>query len=245
MQTVICMKWGTRYGADFVNRLNSAVQRNTDRPTQLVCLTDDPSGIDPSVRCEPIPDIDLPKDLALTPWRKLVLWKDGLAGLSGDALFLDLDLVVTGSLDPMFDYEPGRFCVIENWTQPGKGIGNTSCFRWPIGKYSHIFEKIGTERERILSTYRIEQVYISREIEDMVFWPALWCASFKHTLLPRWPLNFFKVPRLPRETKIVAFTGKPDQDEAARGEWPVKSGWKKLYKHVRPTPWISEHWSDR
>jgi len=167
VQTVICMKWGARYGADFVNRLSAAIERNTQRPTQLVCLTDDPSGIDDRVRCEPIPHINLPDEMIFTPWR---------------------------------------------------------------------------ERERILSTYRIEQIYISREIEDMVFWPASWCASFKHSLLPTWPLNFFKTPKLPADTKIVAFTGKPDQDEALIGKWPVKSAWKKIYKHVRPTHWIADHW---
>jgi len=242
MQTVICMKWGTRYGADFVNRLNAAIQRNTTRGTQLVCLTDDPSGIDDSVRCEAIPDINLPDDLILTPWRKLVLWKENLASLSGDVLFLDLDLVITGNLDDMFDFEPGRFCVIENWTQLGKNIGNTSCFRWNVGTHTHIFDKLKTEQTRILSTYKIEQIYISREVKDMVFWPQHWCASFKHSLLPKWPMNFFKTAKLPLDTKIVAFTGKPDQDEAAQGIWPVKAPWKKLYKHVRPTPWISEHW---
>jgi len=242
MQTVICMKWGTRYGADFVNRLETAIKRNTTRPTQLVCLTDDSSGVSETVHCKAIPDINLPDELISTPWRKLVLWKDNLAGLNGDALFLDLDLVITNNIDEMFDFEPGRFCVIENWTQPGKNIGNTSCFRWNIGTHTHIFDKLETEQQRILSTYRIEQVYISREVTDMVFWPKQWCASFKHSLLPKWPLNFFKVPVLPSDTKIVAFTGKPDQDEAALGVWPVKSPWKKLYKHVRPTPWIADHW---
>jgi hypothetical protein len=74
------------------------------------------------------------------------------------------------------------------------------------------------------------------------FFPPEWCLSFKHSLIPAWPLNFFKTPPLPPEARIVAFTGKPDIDEAARGEWPVKGAWKKLYKHVRPTPWITEHW---
>ena len=122
------MKWGTRYGADFVNRLNAAVQRNTARPTQLVCLTDDPSDIDEAVICKAIPHINLPDNLITTPWRKLVLWQDGLAGLKGDVLFLDLDLVITSSLDEMFDYEPGRFCVIENWTQPGKKLVTRRAF---------------------------------------------------------------------------------------------------------------------
>lgn len=236
------MKWGTRYGADFVNRLYNAVQRNTQRKTRLICLTDDNTGIHKDVQCHPIPDINLPDELIATPWRKLALWKAPLADLSGDVLFLDLDLVVTGNLDELFDYEPGRFCVIRNWTQPKSGIGNTSCFRFPIGKYTHIYDRIQDNPDPILAKYRIEQVYISREIEDMVFWPELWCASFKHTLLPKWPMNFLKVPVLPRETKIVAFTGKPDQDEAALGQWPVKVWYKRFYKYVKPTPWIAQHW---
>jgi len=112
-----------------------------DGDTQLICLTDDPTDVNKKIRCEPIPDINLPDNLIVTPWRKLVLWKDKLAGLSGDVLFLDLDLVITGNLDEMFDFEPGRFCVIENWTQPGKNIGNTSCFRWNVGSNTHIFDK--------------------------------------------------------------------------------------------------------
>lgn len=236
------MKWGTRYGAEFVNRLNASIQRNTQRPTRLVCFTDDETGVNPEVQCEPIPEINLPDEVINLPWRKLAMWKAPLADLEGDVLFLDLDLVITGNLDEMFDYEPGRYCVIENWTQMGQGNGNTSAFRFPVGKYTHIYDDVNADPQSVLSKYRIEQLYISKEIDDQVFWPTLWCVSFKHTLLPRWPLNFFKVPELPTETKVVAFTGKPDQDEAARGEWPVKAWYKRIYKHVRPTPWISEHW---
>ena len=241
MQTVICMKWGTRYGSDFVNRLYRSIQRQTRRKTRLVCFTDDGDGINPNVQIEPIPEINLPDDLALTPWRKLTMWKAPLADLKGDVLFLDLDLVITGNLDDFFDFEPGRFCVIDNWTQPGQGIGNTSCFRFPVGKYAHIYDDIQANPDPILAKYIIEQVYITKELDDVVFWPAIWCVSFKHSLLPKWPLNFFKTPNLPRDTRIVAFTGKPDQDEAVIGKWPAP-WYKKHYKYVKPTPWIAEHW---
>ncbi len=242
MQTILCMKWGTRYGSEYVNRLWAAIQRQTQRPTRLVCLTDNSDGIDPAVQCADIPKINLPENLINLPWRKLVVWKYPLADLKGDVLFLDLDLVITGSLDEMFDYQPGRFCVIENWTQKGQNIGNTSAFRFPVGQYTHIYDRLQNDPDSVLSQYRIEQLYISREIEEMLFWPQDWCVSFKHSLLPPWPLNFFQTPKLPPKTKIVAFTGKPDQDEAARGEWPVKHWIKKTYKHVRPTPWIEKYW---
>jgi hypothetical protein len=62
----------------------------------------------------------LPGARAKRPWRKIALWAAELPGVSGDVLFLDLDVVITGSIDSFFDYEPSAtFCVIENWTQKG------------------------------------------------------------------------------------------------------------------------------
>lgn len=250
-QTVICMKWGTRYGPDYVNRLYSMVQRHTKRPTRLVCYTDDTTGIVSGVECFPLPYIVLPErkshpkasaPISKLPWRKLALWQKELEGVSGDVLFLDLDVVVTGSLDELFDYEPGHFCVARNWTTPNSGIGNTSIFRFPVGVHTYIYDRIMNECERVLATHVNEQVFISREITDMKFWPEAWCLSFKRSLLPRWPLNFFVVPPLPPGTKVVAFPGKPDPDEAMEGRWPHKRRWQALYKYVRPTPWIAEHW---
>jgi hypothetical protein len=60
--------------------------------------------------------------------------------------------------------------------------------------------------------------------------------------MPRWPLNFFQEPPLPDDARIIAFTGKPDPEDAVIGKWPEKNFIKKSYKHVRPTKWIAEHW---
>ena len=244
MQEVICMKWGTRYGSEYVNKIYGMVMRNTNRPTRLTCFTDDTTGIRPEVNCLPLPEIELRDDIAWTPWRKLALWQKDLGGLSGDVLFLDLDLIITGNIDCFFDFQPGKYCVIENWTQMGQNIGNTSAFRFPVGKYTHIYDELKTRQDEIVKKYVIEQIYISREIDEMYFWPAEWCVSFKHSLLPKWPMNFFKVAQLRPENRVIAFTGKPDPDEAAIGVWPVKSPIKKIYKHVLPTPWINEHWRE-
>ena len=240
------MKWGTRYPADFVNRLWSMVERNAKAPVAMVCFTDDPTGVSDRVTCLPLPDINIPERVAWTPWRKLSLWRADLghdAFRAGrDVLFLDLDMVVTGLVDDFFAYEPGRYCVIRNWTQPRERIGNTSLFRFPVGVHSHIFDRFHADPESVLAEHRIEQQYISAEIPEQRFWPAEWCVSFKHSLLPPWPLNFVRTPPLPADAKAVAFTGKPDPDEAAQGRWPTNARWKRLYKHVRPTPWIDEHW---
>ena len=244
MQNIICMKWGSRYGPEFVNRLYASIQRHTKRKTKVYCFTDDKSNIHNNVICKPLPDIKLPTTISFSPWRKMSLWQHPLYDLSGDVLFLDLDLVITGNLDRFFDYRPGNYCVIENWTQLGQNIGNTSCFRFPIGKYYSIFEKFEKNPEKYWKKYHIEQVYLSKQIKDQVFWPTEWCQSFKHNLLPKWPFRIWQPAKLPKDTSIVAFTGKPDPDDVVIGKWPVKKSqiYKKLYKQLKTPQWVLDNW---
>ena len=245
MQTIICMKWGPRYSSEFVNRLYSSIKRHTKRVTKVICFTDDIKNINEKVICKPLPPINLPNMISLTPWRKLSVWQFPLYDLTGDVLFLDLDLVITGNLDQFFDYKHGRDCVIENWTQLGQNIGNTSCFRMPIGKYESIFKKFENDPVKIWKRFHIEQTYISNGIKDQVFWPSDWCKSFKHNLLPKWPFRIWKPAILPNETNIVAFTGKPDPDDVINGTWPVKKSqfYKKIYKQLKTPKWVVNNWS--
>jgi hypothetical protein len=236
------MKWGSRYGPDYVNRLYSMIQRHTARPTRLVCYTDETQGINNEVEVYPLPYIELPEYRRWFPWRKISLWQKELQGISGEVLYLDLDVVVTGGLDEFFGYKPGHYCVARNWTQPKERIGNTSVYRFPVGVHTYLYDRIMNDCEDVLARHRNSQTFISREIKDMEFWPDDWCVSFKHSLLPAWPLNLFLTPALPPATKVVAFTGKPDPDEAMEGRWPHEHWYHRLYKRVRPTPWIAEHW---
>ena len=173
------------------------------------------------------------------------MWQYPLYDLKDDVLFLDLDLVITGDLDRFFDFRPGCYCVIENWTQKGQNIGNTSCFKFPVGKYNSIFKNFQKNPHEYWTKYHIEQVYLSDKIKDQIFWPSEWCKSFKHDLLPNWPFRIWKPAILPKDTSIVAFTGKPDPDDVIAGKWPVKKYqfYKKLYKQLRTPKWVLDNWS--
>jgi hypothetical protein len=151
-------------------------------------------------------------------------------------------VVVTGDIDAFFDFRPDApFCVAENWTQPGEGIGNTSVFRMKVGRHPEIFEALQADPASVLDAYSNEQTLVSSRVSEPVFWPAGWCLSFKHDLLPRWPLNFVRAARLPASARVVCFMGHPKPAEARDGLWPLP--WhKRIYKHVRPTPWVAEHW---
>lgn len=260
---VICMKWGDRYPAEYVNRLWRSVRKHVTGDVQMVCFTDDREGVVKDVDCRPLPKFaGVRADLAVKPWRKLSLWKAGLADdlVGRDALFLDLDVVVVGSLDPYWEFQPGSYTVWENPTKPGSGIGNTSVFRFTVGAHPEIYDYFMADPVGLYEKeFRIEQEYISAVLGDgkvkpgkggnplmwgqgeQGFWPKGWCVSFKKDLLPGWPMRFWQVPEVPAGTSVVVFHGKPDPDEARDGQWPAK-GWKKIYKYVRPTQWIADNW---
>lgn len=240
MQTVVCMRWGDRFPVDYVNRLYRGVMRNVARPTRFIVFTDAIVGLDAGIEPREIPLVRLPATgLGGSPWRKLALWSRDI-GLTGDLLFLDLDVVVVGSLDAFFDLEPGKLAIIRDWGS--KDAGNSSVMRLPAGGAPHLVDRFEADPLEKRRLYSNEQVYLTRESGlPTVFWPGDWCPGFKAMMLPRFPANLVKTVKLPPGARIVVFTGHPRPHEAAKGEWPAP-WWKKPYKSLRPVRWLAEHW---
>lgn len=244
-RNIITLKWGNRYGSDYVNRLASAVRRHTKSPVQIICFTDDTTGIDPSVQTFPIPTIDLPGLDMYSGWRKICLFQPGLP-IEGLGLFVDLDVVITGPMDDFFTFgEVEAIPIIHNWVAVNKTwfqadplIGNSSVFRFQINQCTFVWDQFHREKEWALATFRPPQSYLTHCIRPrMVFWPAEWVRSFKRHCRPIFPLNLILEPKLPKHARIVAFHGKPDPDEAQVGY-----AGKKLHHRSKPAQWIAENW---
>jgi hypothetical protein len=241
MKQVVCMKWGTAYSADYVNRLYSMVARNVTGPLRFVCYTDDPRGVRDDVACLPCPEIDLPSPQRNKGWRKVNLWAERLAGFDGgDVLFLDLDLVITGNIDCFFTWGDD-YCVMRNWSEPHKRIGNTSVYRFRIGSHPYVLSHLLENQDTLLKKFRNSQTYISHTIRTMSFWPDDWVKSFKVHCVPAGLKRLFVEPRLPPESKIVVFPGLPKPHHAAVGTWPAPIH-KRIYKRIRPSSWVQQNW---
>ena len=131
---VLCMKWGTKYGPEYVNRLYAMVRRHLRGDFSFVCLTDDGTGIRPEVRCLPIPELALPAGIPERGWRKLTTFEADLHGLRGTALFLDVDVVIVDDLTPFFE-QAGEFLIIHDWKRPWRVTCNSSVYRFSLGEY--------------------------------------------------------------------------------------------------------------
>jgi len=241
---VLCMKWGTKFGPEYVNRLHGMVRRHLRRPFRFVCLTDDGGGFDPDVEVLPLPEMGWTDGITEHGWWKVGLFSESLGDLSGPALFLDLDVLVVDSLDPLFDW-PGEVMVPRDYrrlrVRGDSFVGNTSVLRFPVGNYPEVMEGFRENFPGIRKRLRNEQEYVSHFFHErglLEHWPSAWCPSFKRHCVAPWPLSHVRTPRLTRGAKVVVFHGRPNPGEALEGEGG------KWYRPILPTPWIADHWHD-
>lgn len=235
---IICMKWGSKYGANYVNTLYAMIARHITLPFQLTCFTDDPNGIDSRVRICELPTLELPAGAPERGWNKLTTLQADLGGLTGDVLFLDLDVVIVANIDELFSY-PAEFAIIRDAKLQRRLIGNSSVYRFKVGRYQEILDKFRQQYAEIQQTFRNEQAYLSHEIHqrgELSFWPEAWCPSFKYHCMQPWPLAYFQDAKIPAGAKIIIFHGHPEPHEAIQG---ITHKW---YRPVRPTQWVADHW---
>lgn len=259
---VLCMKWGTKYGPDYVNRLHSMLARNITPPFQLVCFTDDPKGIQSSIRILPLPDLGCaPPQRTPGQWRKLALWDQSLFDLKGIGLFIDLDSVIVDNLDAYFSYgNPDDVILERNWARPLSGLGQTSVFRFRIGSHPEILERFRSDPQRIADCFRFEQHFVTDCLgTGMRLWPRGWTRHFRLHCLGPDPLRFLRPARLPTGSRIITFPGGPNPGDVIAGKWrpnsPVYKGRRAhLWRHLKardlsalrdfvmPVDWIKQYW---
>ena len=262
------MKWGTAYGARDVNTLHGMVARNVSGDFKVVCFTDDSTGIRPEVTCHPLPPLgcEIPPDVP-GKWPKVALWTENLAGLEGNALFIDLDSVIVSNIDGYFEYgDPNDVITARNWLNRLKKSGQTSVFRFPIGGHSYMLENLQADPATVSRKYQYEQNYVTHNIRGGIrYWPETWTRHFRVHCMGAWPLRYLRPPIIPEGAKIITFPGLPGPADAMLGRWTGKSGirtprehlkwvWKRflngekwkgqLSRYVQRAEWISENWRE-
>ncbi|RJE86580.1 hypothetical protein [Paracoccus onubensis] len=251
--SILTMKWGTLYSSEDVNRLYRQVRRNLARPHRFICFTDDAEGLDPGIEAQALPELGLPEGHADTRWRKLALFRPDLGGLSGTALFLDIDLVVVNDLSPFFDH-PGNFLIIRDddlfrskplrKLNPDRdrflhSVGNSSVFRFEIGQHGYILDAYLADPAAATANYEISQQFQSAQLAaqgHLNYWPRGWCVSFKNDCVPRNLLSYLQDPALPEGAKIVLFAGEPKMADVFSG---TGSRW---YRRIGKIDWLRKAW---
>lgn len=238
---IVCLKWGNKYPAEYVNRLHRMIKKHTNLSFEFYCMTDDASGFYPEINVLPIED-----DADVFGWwYKLELFKSDFYGLKGVTLFLDLDVVLVNNIDEMLTMHPGEFCIIKD--QKKGNVYNSSVFRLELGSMGYVWDEFIRNKNSIVNRMHGDQDWISESVKNARLWPDGMVVSFKKECDSRVKRSFGVVGKkfrswghflpknestFPENSKIVYFHGKPDPDDVAYSSYDM---W-------RYSSWILDEW---
>lgn len=231
--TFVCWKWirpGYRaFLPEYVNILRGMIARHYEPPHRFVCITDDPEGLDGGVEAIPMPvtfgSTANPAG-ARFPSCYRRLWNfsaDAVRVLGPRIVALDIDVIITGDLRPLFD-RPENFVAWtdsrESWQH--KIAGGLYMLR--TGTHTHVWERFDPERSpdeaRACGVNGSDQGWMSYTLyPPQGAWTAADGVYSSKWIKPGRPL--------PHEVRIVSTPGdlKPWSPELQR-------------QH----PWIERHW---
>jgi hypothetical protein len=96
---ILCVRWGSQYGPDSVNRLYRAIAKHTRVPFRFICITEGDGDYDAGIELRPFPQFSVPIDRLKSGCRlKLSVFEPGLLEHGVPAILFDLDTMVRGDV---------------------------------------------------------------------------------------------------------------------------------------------------
>ena len=205
MKNILCVKWGDKYDS-YVDKLKQQVENNCSYDFNFYCLTDNPQN-----------DYDIPLP---THWdkyynsernffwayRKFYMFNEHLfSNINGDEfLFLDLDILIHKSIDPLFELDMTKPWIVRGWWNDidncKKNFGklkstpiNSSIIRWNRGQLLPVYNQVNRNSKFVFFTYKTIDNYVNHCWYDMyddemaffnVFEPGIAYSWYKGNIYP-------------------------------------------------------------
>ncbi len=222
MLTVCTWLWGNKYSKADVAKLAAGFRRNLNIPFRFLLITDDfgkaPEGIEPWA----IRDPELTKvrgcfarlrmfDPDWMPWHDI----DRL-------VCVDLDVVVTGQLDPVFNrQEPFVILGGANAINPCPFNGSLMMLR--VGAHPEVWRDFSLKAAAKAPFHEFpdDQGWLWHKVPKAAIWQAGAESGVYAFQKPGWPDG----DALPDDARLVVFPGWRDPSKFAHLDW-VKEHWR-------------------
>ncbi len=235
MISVVVFKWKPRagyrsnYGGQQVNVLRRMVRRHYPEPHRFICVTDDPTGIDAGIEIVPLWD-----DHAEVPnpsfkdgpscYRRLKVFSRDIGIVLGERFIcIDLDVVITGDLRPIFNRKES----FVGWRNPVPAWPlNGSLFMLDAGARPQVWETFDPETSPALSS----RAGMRGSDQGWMSYTLGWDEAMvdHHDGVISYQKECKRLAgRLPRGARIVVF-------------WGALDPWSPLAQ--KRSPWIKEHY---
>lgn len=232
---IVCLKWGDKYPAHYVNKLYMGIAKNTTLSFKMHCFTDNHSKLSSNINIHKLQYHNIE-----TWWNKLYLFSNELPFEKGEKLFyIDLDTIIVKNINNILSYIPKNIIVLRDfYTGLAKTvIGNdnigSGLMAWKHGDYDHIWSDFIKNPKRAIESVKPhgDQKWIQQCVTNREYWQDVFPEQ----------VSSFKVHcnnGLPSKTKIICYHGKPSIPDSY-------SKRNKVWKYdIPPQKWVKTYWSE-
>lgn len=202
--------WGKKYSRDYVEKLRASVARNMKQEYKFCVFS--PQAEDEYLT--KIPGCFARLRMFDPEWQQQ-------HNLEGRIVCMDLDAVVTGQLDSLFD-RPESFVILHGGNSENPCPYNGSLWMLRAGKRPDVWHDFSLKRAGLVPNHEFpdDQGWFAHKIPDAAGWKVgedgVYCFQ-----KPGWP----KGDALPKGARLVAFPGWRDPSKFDHLDW-IKDNWQ-------------------
>jgi hypothetical protein len=212
MLTVVTWLWGTKYGPEYVDRLAAGLRRHLRQSHQFKVVH--PAREDALL-------VERPGCFARLRMFDPA-WQAAIGAGEGSRLVcMDLDSIVTGGLDPLFD-RPDPFLILQGANAANPAPYNGSLWMLRAGYRPDVWLDFSLEASAHVPFYSFpdDQGWLAHKLPGENGWQAGARSGVYAFKKPGWPAG----DDLPSDARLVCFPGHRDPSQFTHLGW-VQKNW--------------------
>ena len=208
--SIIVWRWGKKYDGFYVDRLKAGVARNLKQEYRFGVFA--PEAEDEYLT--KMPGCFCRLRMFDPAWQEK-------HGLTGRIVCMDLDSVVTGPLDDLFD-RPEKFVILAGANSANPCPYNGSLVMLRAGTRPDVWRDFSLKRAQEIPSFEFpdDQAWYSHKMPDAAIWKAGSESGVYGFQKPGWP----KGEALPKDARLVVFPGWRDPSKFSHLDW-IKQNW--------------------
>jgi hypothetical protein len=216
--------WGGKYDPSYVEKLYRGIQRHLKRPHRFLCMTerDRIANFSSGIERHAIKDPELTRVQGC--FARLRMFDKGWQhnrAFTGPIVCMDLDVVITGELDPLFNRkEP--LVVLSGANSMNPCPYNNSIFMFQPGAHPELWSDFSMDAAVKIRQHKFpdDQGWFWHKVPNAAKWKAGSLSGIYAFGKPGWPRG----EQLPSDARMVAFPGARDPAQYANLHW-VREHW--------------------
>lgn len=221
--TFVTWLWGDKYSSSDVFKLVGGIRRNTRRSHKFVVFTDDEKlSVPENVEVYPIPNPELADRSCFCRLRVFDPDLQRQYGLGDKIVSVDLDDVIVGNIDPLFDTSE-EFMVLKGANAVNPNPFNCSLYMLRAGSLAHVWRDFTVAKAKKAKYHEFpdDQGWIWHVVPRAGGWTVGASSGIYGFKKPGWPVGTWW---LPPQARIVAFIG------------------SRKPRDYEKMPWLQHHW---